>query len=180
MTERISTQARLGDILSSLGEPTRFKIVQTLGSDQLSVTEIVEHLGISQPAASKHLKILREAGVIVMRPDAQRRLYRVSSDAFALLSSWSADLAARTTTLSMTPETEPVQHAPRRATTSTAVQKPAAIQALSEPPTGDQPVSAQPLDGQTHEPAEGHAAARPKNIPVLPRLTRFTRRLNGR
>ncbi|MCB4208959.1 ArsR/SmtB family transcription factor [Arthrobacter sp. UM1] len=94
MTERISTHARLESILGSLGEPTRRRIVDALGSEQLSVTEIVEIVGISQPAASKHLKILREAGVILMRPDAQRRLYRVSREAFTLLSTWSGEIAA--------------------------------------------------------------------------------------
>ena len=97
MTERISTQARLESILGALGEPTRRRIVSVLGPEQLSVTEIVELVGISQPAASKHLKVLREAGVIVMRPDAQRRLYRLSKEAFSLVSAWAGGIAGNIT-----------------------------------------------------------------------------------
>jgi DNA-binding transcriptional ArsR family regulator len=60
-----------------LAEPNRRRILDLLGASEFPVGELVHQLNLSQPAVSKHLRILREAGLVEVRVDAQRRLYRV-------------------------------------------------------------------------------------------------------
>jgi len=73
-----------------LGEPRRLAIVDFLRDGERPVGELVEHLHLSQPAVSKHLRILAEAGVVAARPDGQRRLYRIRPEPFAELDDWLA------------------------------------------------------------------------------------------
>lgn len=73
-----------------LGEPRRLAIVDLLRDGELPVGELVDHLHLSQPAVSKHLRILSEAGVVTARPDGQRRLYRIRPEPFAELDDWLA------------------------------------------------------------------------------------------
>ena len=60
-----------------LAEPTRRRILDLLLDAERPVGELVEQLAVSQPAVSKHLKVLRDAGFVEVRADAQRRLYRL-------------------------------------------------------------------------------------------------------
>lgn len=53
-----------------------------------SVGELVEELGISQPGVSRHLRVLRDAGLVEVRPDAQRRLYRLRPEPLMELDAW--------------------------------------------------------------------------------------------
>src|SRR5947209_20187739 len=73
-----------------LAEPNRRLILDLLRTDERPVGELVEHLGVSQPAVSKHLRILREAGLVEVRVDAQRRLYRVNPGPLRDLDAWLA------------------------------------------------------------------------------------------
>jgi DNA-binding transcriptional ArsR family regulator len=73
-----------------LAEPNRRRILDALGADERPVGEIVERLGLSQPAVSKHLRVLREAGLVTARVDAQRRLYRVRPDPLRAIDEWLA------------------------------------------------------------------------------------------
>lgn len=59
----------------ALAEPTRRAILEVIGREERSVKEIAERFPISQPGISKHLRVLREAGLVRVRIDAQRRLY---------------------------------------------------------------------------------------------------------
>ena len=52
--------------------------------------ELVESLSLSQPAVSKHLRVLREAGIVEARAEAQRRVYRIRPEPFAELDGWLA------------------------------------------------------------------------------------------
>jgi ArsR family transcriptional regulator len=63
-----------------LADPTRLKILQTLGSDEMSVTEIVDKTGTSQANASKHLAVLLSAAVVARRKDGLSAYYRVADD----------------------------------------------------------------------------------------------------
>jgi DNA-binding transcriptional ArsR family regulator len=64
-----------------LAEPTRVRILDLLLERPRAVGELVEALGgVSQPATSKHLKVLREAGLVHVHPDAQRRVYTLADD----------------------------------------------------------------------------------------------------
>jgi DNA-binding transcriptional ArsR family regulator len=78
------------DALTVLAEPTRRRILDRLGTGERSVGELVDALGISQPAVSKHLRVLREAGVVRCRAAAQRRLYSVDPGPLAELDAWLA------------------------------------------------------------------------------------------
>jgi DNA-binding transcriptional ArsR family regulator len=71
-----------------LAEPNRRQILDLLVADERPVGELVDRLGLSQPAVSKHLRVLREAGLVHVRVDAQRRLYRVRPDPLRAIDEW--------------------------------------------------------------------------------------------
>ena len=73
-----------------LGEPSRMAILDLLRDGERPVGELVEHLQLSQPAVSKHLRVLKEAGMVEARADAQRRLYSVRPEPLAELDDWLA------------------------------------------------------------------------------------------
>ncbi len=75
--------------LAAMGEPTRFTIVALLRDGGLpSVSEIAETLGIRQPQASKHLQVLREAGVVSAERDVRRLVHRLRPEPFDDLATW--------------------------------------------------------------------------------------------
>jgi DNA-binding transcriptional ArsR family regulator len=78
------------DTLQVLAEPNRQAIVELLGKGERPVGEIVEHLALSQPAVSRHLRVLKDAGVVAVRADAQRRLYRIRPEPLEELVEWLA------------------------------------------------------------------------------------------
>ena len=63
--------------LAALADPTRQAIVRRLASGPQPVGELAEHLPVSRPAVSQHLKVLKEAGLVHDEPDGTRRLYRL-------------------------------------------------------------------------------------------------------
>ncbi|HEX5782815.1 MAG TPA: metalloregulator ArsR/SmtB family transcription factor, partial [Solirubrobacteraceae bacterium] len=71
-----------------LAEPTRRRILDLLREEERPVNDLVGRLELSQPGVSKHLKVLREAGLVEVRQDAQRRLYRVRAEPLAEIDSW--------------------------------------------------------------------------------------------
>jgi DNA-binding transcriptional ArsR family regulator len=73
-----------------LAEPTRRRILDLLRDDERPVNDLVSRLHISQPGVSKHLRVLREAGLVEVRQDAQRRLYRVRAEPLAEIEEWLA------------------------------------------------------------------------------------------
>jgi DNA-binding transcriptional ArsR family regulator len=73
-----------------ISEPNRRAILSLLVSSQQSVGEIERQLGMSQPAVSKHLRVLREAGFVESTVDAQRRLYRLKPGPLQEVDSWLA------------------------------------------------------------------------------------------
>jgi DNA-binding transcriptional ArsR family regulator len=76
--------------LQVLAEPRRLQILDLLRDRERPVGELVDRLGVSQPAVSKHLRVLRDAGLVVARADAQRRLYRIRPEPLAELDEWLA------------------------------------------------------------------------------------------
>ena len=66
-----------------LAEPSRRLILDALRTGEQAVQALVEKLALSQPAVSKHLRVLRDAGLVVVRPDGQRRLYRLRIEPLA-------------------------------------------------------------------------------------------------
>lgn len=74
---------------AALADPIRFDMVELLGrKGELCAGEVERALAISQPSASKHLRALREAGLVAVRSDAQRRFYRLEAAPLAALDGW--------------------------------------------------------------------------------------------
>ena len=71
-----------------LAEPSRRRILDLLRIRERSVGELVDDLRLSQPGVSKHLRVLRDAGLVDVRVDAQRRLYRLRAEPLAEIDSW--------------------------------------------------------------------------------------------
>lgn len=74
--------------LSALAEPTRLQMVELLVRQPLTVGEIATQLGIRQPQASKHLRVLNDAGIVEVQAVANRRIYRLRADPFQNLDRW--------------------------------------------------------------------------------------------
>ncbi len=75
-------------VFDVVAEPNRRRILDLLRDSERPVGELVERLELSQPAVSKHLRILREAGLVEVRGDAQRRLYRVRPGPLVAIDEW--------------------------------------------------------------------------------------------
>jgi DNA-binding transcriptional ArsR family regulator len=73
-----------------IAEPSRRAILGLLAASERSVGDIEEELRLSQPSVSKHLRILREAGFVESRVDAQRRLYRIRPEPLMEIDAWLA------------------------------------------------------------------------------------------
>ncbi|HLG11440.1 MAG TPA: metalloregulator ArsR/SmtB family transcription factor [Dehalococcoidia bacterium] len=71
-----------------LAEPTRRRILDLVRDDERSVGELVDNLAMSQPAVSKHLRVLRDEGFVEARVDGQRRLYHVRAAPLAEVEAW--------------------------------------------------------------------------------------------
>ena len=74
--------------MMALGEPTRFRIAEFLSSERRSVTDICRFLSIDQPLVSKHLRVLRSAGVVGVQQSQRNRLYALESAPLKELSEW--------------------------------------------------------------------------------------------
>jgi DNA-binding transcriptional ArsR family regulator len=71
--------------LTALGDPTRRAVFELLGDGPRPVGEIASDLPVTRPAVSQHLKILKEAGLVIDRPDGTRRLYELNPDGIGAL-----------------------------------------------------------------------------------------------
>lgn len=80
----------MGTVFEVLAEPRRRRILDLVRDGERSVGELVDALSMSQPAVSKHLRVLREAGLVEARVDEQRRLYRLRPGPLRELDAWLA------------------------------------------------------------------------------------------
>ena len=85
--------------LNALGDPTRRAIFEALAEHPSAVGELARDFPVSRPAVSQHLKVLKDAGLVVDRPDGNRRIYQVDPDGVAALRDyldrfWSRSLAS--------------------------------------------------------------------------------------
>jgi DNA-binding transcriptional ArsR family regulator len=71
-----------------IADPTRRSILDLLRESERSVGDLVERIGLSQPGVSKHLRALREAGLVGVRRDAQRRVYRLEPQQLSEVDAW--------------------------------------------------------------------------------------------
>ena len=77
-----------------LADPNRRRILDLLRGGELPVGDLVAALTVTQPTVSKHLRVLRDAGLVAARNDAQRRLYRVQPDPLREIDAWIAPYRA--------------------------------------------------------------------------------------
>ncbi len=79
----------LSSTFAALGDATRFAIVERLLNEgEMSAGDLQDNISISPPAVSRHLKVLRESGVIHQRVDKQRRMYSVRPEAVQSIGAW--------------------------------------------------------------------------------------------
>jgi len=77
-------------VFEILSEPTRRRVLDLLREQERTVGELVDALEMSQPAVSKHLRVLRDAGLVEARVDAQRRIYALRPEPLADVDAWLA------------------------------------------------------------------------------------------
>lgn len=75
-------------VLDVIAEPTRRRILDEVRRGECSVGDLVDRVGMHQPGISRHLKVLRDAGLVDVRRDAQRRLYRLRPEPLMELDAW--------------------------------------------------------------------------------------------
>lgn len=80
----------MSTIFDVLADPSRRRVLDLLRDDDHTVTELVDVLDMSQPAVSKHLRVLRDAGLVEARVDAQHRIYTLCPEPLAELDVWLA------------------------------------------------------------------------------------------
>jgi DNA-binding transcriptional ArsR family regulator len=86
-----ASPARLDATFAALADPTRRAILARLASGEASVTELAEPFAMSQPAISKHLRVLESAGLIIREREAQRRPSRLDARPLAEATQWLAE-----------------------------------------------------------------------------------------
>jgi DNA-binding transcriptional ArsR family regulator len=78
----------MNTLWTALVEPNRFHIVELLRDGPLTVGQIAERLALRQPQVSKHLKVLSQAAIVEVRPQANRRIYQLRREPFQELETW--------------------------------------------------------------------------------------------
>jgi len=76
------------ETFTALGEPNRYRIVELLRSGPRAVNEIGVRLKLNQPQVSKHLRVLKEAGVVEVEPQAQQRVYGLRAESLQAMAVW--------------------------------------------------------------------------------------------
>lgn len=80
--------APAGDPFAALGDPTRREILRVLGDGEKSVQQIADELPISRPAVSRHLRLLKQAGLVDEEPSGTRRIYRLREEGVTAVRSY--------------------------------------------------------------------------------------------
>jgi DNA-binding transcriptional ArsR family regulator len=81
-------------VLQALADPHRRTVLEILRDHPATAGELAEALPIARPGVSRHLRVLREAGLVDVHPDAQRRIYRLRPEPLAEMDAWLADYRA--------------------------------------------------------------------------------------
>ena len=83
--------ATTSDVFNAIAEPQRREILALLRAGERPVTELARELGMTQPRASKHLRVLREVGLVRVRDEGRQRLYRLNGEALKPVHDWVKD-----------------------------------------------------------------------------------------
>ncbi|WP_052160941.1 metalloregulator ArsR/SmtB family transcription factor [Kocuria marina] len=142
------------DAYSALSDPTRRRILTALCGGPRPVGELVTALEVSQPTVSKHLKVLRDAGMVATRAQGQKRFYSLTAEPFVAVLDWVNELVAAADT----PVTDTHESAPAES------DEPAMANDVAAEPAVDD--AAQPTKDASAEPAVDDAAQSPEDAPV--------------
>jgi DNA-binding transcriptional ArsR family regulator len=83
--------ATTADAFNAVAEPRRRELLDVLAGEEMAVNDLVARLGLTQPQVSKHLRVLREVGVVHVRGDGRQRLYRLNGPALRPIHDWIKD-----------------------------------------------------------------------------------------
>src|SRR5487761_2165273 len=75
-------------VLQALGDPSRRTVLEILRDHEATAGQLADALPIARPGVSRHLRVLREAGLVEVREDAQRRIYRLHPEALMEIDEW--------------------------------------------------------------------------------------------
>jgi len=81
-------------VFAALADPTRRRLLELLATGERSAGELAAEFDISRPGVSRHLRVLREAGLVEVRQEAQRRIYSLRPEALIEVDEWLADYRA--------------------------------------------------------------------------------------
>lgn len=87
----VARAATTADAFNAVAEPRRRQIIDVIAAGERSVNDLVAVLGLPQPLVSKHLRVLREVGVVVVRDEGRQRLYRLNGIALKPIFDWVKD-----------------------------------------------------------------------------------------
>jgi DNA-binding transcriptional ArsR family regulator len=88
MVSSMARAATTADAFNAVAEPRRRQILDVLSGGERPVNDLVHVLGLAQPQVSKHLRVLREVGVVDVREDGRQRLYRLNGPALKPIHDW--------------------------------------------------------------------------------------------
>jgi ArsR family transcriptional regulator len=160
----------IDDVFAVIAESTRRQILSSLYEGDKAVGELVEELEVSQPTVSKHLKVLREAGLVSMRAQGQKRFYSLVTAPLEAVAEWVAAFGLAAAAPAAAPGVLPPADA----------EQPAAHLPAALVPAGDRPGRPRTL-GQAADRAANRAADFLANLskPTLPNLPPLRRRKKG-
>jgi DNA-binding transcriptional ArsR family regulator len=87
----VARAATTADAFNAVAEPRRRQIVDVIADGERSVSDLVAVLGLPQPLVSKHLRVLREVGLVIVRDEGRQRLYRLNAVALKPIFDWVKD-----------------------------------------------------------------------------------------
>ena len=94
MFENVARAATTTDAFNAIAEPRRRQILDLLAAGELPVNDLVAQLGLAQPQVSKHLRVLREVGLVDVRDEGRQRMYRLNGGPLKPIADWLATLRA--------------------------------------------------------------------------------------
>lgn len=93
MIDSMARAATTSDVFNAIAEPRRREILVLLRAGERSVTEVSQELGLAQPGASKHLRVLREVGLVRDRQEGKQRLYDLDARGLRAVHEWTGGFA---------------------------------------------------------------------------------------
>jgi len=85
---RMARAATTADAFNAVAEPRRRQILDALAGGERPVNDLVERLGLAQPQVSKHLRVLREVGLVEVREEGRQRMYRLNGQPLKPIHDW--------------------------------------------------------------------------------------------